>query len=345
MKALYFEKHGPREVLQYGELPRPKPHGIFNTVLRVEAVALNHLDIWVRRGWPGLKLSLPHIGGSDIVGEVIETVSESPFQVGTKVLVQPGYVIKNDEWTERGEPSVSPNYRIIGEHVSGGLAEFVLVPHSNLEALPSGRSIAESAAGALTGLTCYRMLFTQGALKAGQKVLVVGSGGGVNSLAIQMIQAVGAEVIALGGSKAKCEHAKKLGASHVINYRECVRWGKEVLALTNGRGVDIVVDNVGATTMPESLKAVAPGGRIVTVGNTSGPDLQIDNRYIFSKQISIIGSTMGSAEDFRSAQKFLVDKGIHPVIDCELPLSRGIEAFDRMERGEHFGKIVLRPGG
>ena len=172
-------------------------------------------------------------------------------------------------------------------------------------------------------------------------MLIVGAGGGVNSTAIQLAKILGAHVIALTSSPEKEQRARQLGATHTINYRTQPEWAKQVRALTGGRGADVIVDNVGAATIPESLKAAARGGRIVTVGNTSGPMVNYDNRYLFSKQLSLLGSTMGSRRDFEEVLRFLETGELRPVIDVELPMSRGVEAFQRLERGEQFGKIVL----
>lgn len=342
MKALFFLEHGSRDVLQYGDLPDPEP-GENEALVKVRAVALNHLDVWVRRGWPGLSLQMPHIGGSDIAGEVVQASPVSKWQPGQKVLVYPGVNTQEDEWTKRGEPSVSPSYRIIGEHFAGGFAEYVTVPEGNLLPLRPEETFESAAATTLVGLTAWRMLFTRGQCTAQDTVLIVGSGGGVNSLSIAMAAAAGAHVIVLAGTKDKAARARELGANAVINYQEKENWHQEVKALTNGRGADLIVDNVGQATFTKSIKAAAPGGRLVTVGNTSGASLSIDNRYIFAKQLSIFGSTMGSKEDLQSSREFLATNNIPAIIDTIAPLSEGIEHIRRLEAGEHFGKIVLRP--
>ena len=304
MKAIYFNEHGGLEVLKYGDLPQPKP-ALGEALIRVRAMALNHLDIWVRRGWQGLNLQFPHIGGSDIVGEIVEVNANSSWTPGTRVMVNPGITTKSDEWTDRGEDSVSPGYKIIGEQIPGGMAEYVCVPVQNVFTIPGDRTDEEMAASLLVGTTCWRMLFKQGHLRAGQSVLVVGAGGGVNSLAISFAKAAGAEVIALSSTKEKMKKAKELGAKEVIDYKLTPNWPAEILKFTRGRGVDLVIDNVGEATFAKSLRAVARGGKIVTVGNTSGYSIRFDNRLLFSKQVSLIGSTMGSKEDFRSALNYM----------------------------------------
>ncbi len=341
MKAIYFEAHGDASVLQYGDLPMPEPRQ-GQALVRVKAVALNHLDIWVRRGWKGLNLALPHIGGSDVSGEVVTVCGESSFRPGDRVVIDPGISTLDDEWTRTGRHSMSPGYQVFGEQVPGGLAEYAVVPLSNLFLLSDDVSFEQGAAPLLVGTTVWKMLFHSAKLHAGQSVLVVGSGGGVNSLTTQIASAVGAHVIVLAGSQEKAERAVELGASHTINYREVPQWSREVLSLTQGRGVDVVVDNVGQATIVQSLKAVTRGGTVVTVGNTSGHELIIDNRFIFTKQISLVGSTMGSPQDFRDAMTFLEHQGISVIVDTVAPLEQGIEQLKRLEQGDHFGKIVLQ---
>lgn len=340
MKAIYFESHGDASVLKYGELPTPEPvQG--QALIRVKAVALNHLDIWVRRGWKGLSLALPHIGGSDVSGEIVSVCGECTFRPGDRVVVDPGICTVEDEWTRSGRHSMSPGYKVFGEQVPGGLAEYAVVPLSNLHEFPDGLSFEAAAAPLLVGTTVWKMLFHAAHLSPGQTVLVVGSGGGVNALTTQLASTIGAHVIVLAGSEEKAERAMALGAAHTVLYRESPEWSKEVLRYTQGRGVDIVVDNVGQATIAQSLRAVTRGGTLVTVGNTSGPELSIDNRFIFTKQISLVGSTMGSPQDFRDAMKFMRQNNLTVPIDTVVPLEEGIEQLQRLERGEHFGKIVL----
>lgn len=341
MKAIYFEHHGEIDALEYGEIPTPVPSP-GEALIKVRAVALNHLDIWVRRGWPGLKLSLPHVGGSDIVGEVVSLNGKSSCKVGDRVFLNPGYTLIQDSWVIRGEESVSPSYKIIGEDRAGGMAEFVTAPISCILPAPAELSDETLAARILVGTTCWRMLVKRGALKKDETVLVVGSGGGINSLSISLARAMGAEVIALAGSDERCRHASDLGAHHTLCYRTNLQWAKEILRITDGAGVDIVVDNVGQATFAQSLRALKRGGRLLTVGNTSGYSIELDNRLIFGKQLSIIGSTMGSAEDLKDVLYFMQAHRISPVIDCVDTLENGIAQIARMERGEHFGKIVLK---
>jgi len=312
-------------------------------VVRVRACALNYLDIWVRRGWPGLKLEMPHWCGADVAGEISELgAGVSGWSTGQRVVVDPGISLTQDEYTRRGEASVSPGYQILGEHVRGGAAEYVAVPAENLAPMPDGLDYSQAAAPLLAGLTAWRMLIHRAALKVGESVLVVGAGGGVNSLSIQIAKLAGAVVFAVASSEEKAARARALGADVVID-RSRVDWVREVFKQTGKRGVDVVVDNVGRATLGGSMQAVARGGRIVIVGNTSGPKAEIDIRFIFGKQISLIGSTMGNHQDFRVVIELLRQGKLTPVISRVVPLRDGIEAYRLMEEGRQFGKIVLQP--
>lgn len=342
MKAIFFEQHGEIEVLKYGDLPEPEPQP-GEALIRVKAVALNHLDIWVRRGWKGLNLEMPHIGGSDIAGEIVSVNAPSLWKAGEPVVVCPGLATSEDEWVRRGEESLSPSYRLIGEQRRGGMAELVTVPAANVFKMPANLSFEEAAAPLLVATTCWRMLFKRASLRPGQTVLVVGAGGGVNSLTIQLARQAGAVVYALSSSKDKLEKAQELGAHFVVDYTKTTNWPIEIMKLTKGRGVDVVIDNVGASTFAKSLRAVTRGGCIVTVGNTSGAEVTFDNRLLFTKQASLIGSTMGSKQDFIDAMEFLWSNNIKPQIDCVAPLKDGIKMTKRLEDGEQFGKIVLKP--
>jgi len=343
MKALYFNQHGTIDNIHFGELPEPTI-GEDEVLLRVRACSINHLDLWILRGWPGLKLNLPHVGGADIAGEVVG-IGRKVFgwSVGARVILQPGFVTSEDEWTRSGEESLSPSYQIFGENRAGGFAEYVAAPARTLYPLPEQISFVEGCAPLLVSLTAWRMLKYRAGLSPGETVLIVGAGGGVNSMAIQIARYLGAEVIALTSSPEKAARATSLGAQTVVDYKAIPDWSREVRRLTNNRGVDVVVDNVGAATFEQSLRAVARGGRIVTVGNTSGPVITFDNRLVFTKQISLIGSTMGSAQDFKEVIPLLHSGALKPVIDRELPLEEGRAAYETLERVTQFGKVVIVP--
>ena len=342
MKALYFDKHGELDVVKYGDVPDPEP-GPGEVLIRVRACALNFLDIWVRRGWPGLKLEMPHWCGADVAGEIAALGENVPgWQVGQRVVVDPGVNLVEDEYTRSGEDSVSPGYHILGEHRRGGAAEYLAIPASNLAAIPDNIDYPNAAAPLLVGITAWRMLLRRAGLRAGESVLVVGAGGGVNSIAIQIAKLAGATVYVVASNPEKSARAQQLGADVVLD-RSQVDWGKEIFKLTSRRGVDVVVDNVGKATITKSMQAVARGGRIVIVGNTSGPQAEIDIRFIFGKQISLIGSTMGSHQDFHDVLGALWSGKIKPVIHQVMPLSEGREGYKMMQEGQQFGKILLAP--
>jgi NADPH:quinone reductase-like Zn-dependent oxidoreductase len=343
MKALVFYEHGGLDKLQIAEVPRPAP-GPGQVLLEVKASALNHLDIWVRQGWAGLKLDKPHILGADGAG-VVAALGEgvTGIEVGTACAVDPGVNRYEDEYTRRGLDSVSPGYYIIGEHAPGFHAEYGVVPASNLLPLPDNVDFRLAAAASLVFLTAWRMLIHQARIRAGESVLVLGACGGVNSAAIQIARFAGCTVYATTSSEAKMQQARELGADEVLNYVDDPDWSRSIYKLTGKRGVDVVVDNVGQATWQDSLRTAARGGRIVTVGNTSGPAAETDIRYLFTKQISIIGSTMGSHQDYRDVMALVFDGIFQPVIDRVLPLDQGVEAIAILERGEQCGKIVLEP--
>ncbi|MCP4544454.1 MAG: zinc-binding dehydrogenase [Chloroflexi bacterium] len=343
MKALCFYEHGESDVLQYTDVPDLEP-GPGQVLVRVRACALNHLDIWVRRGWPGLNLEKPHWTGADVAGDVAGLgEGVSGWEVGQRVVVDPGVSTHEDTFTRRGEHSLSPGYVILGEHVRGGQAEYITVPAVNLMPIPEGWDFPQATAPLLVSLTAWRMLIHRAKLRAGESVLVIGAGGGVNSMAIQIAKLAGATVYALTSTEEKMARARELGADVVLNYREDPKWSKTLYKMTDRRGVDVVVDNVGQATLAQSLRAVTQGGRIVIVGNTSGPKTEIDLRFIFGKQISIIGSTMGTHQDFRDVMKLVWAGKLETVVDRVMPLCEGKAAFEVLERGEQFGKIVLVP--
>lgn len=345
MKALCFYEHGDLDVLQYADVPNPTP-GKGKVLIQVKACALNHLDVWVRRGWPGLKLDLPHIGGSDVAGVVTKLgQGVTGWQAGDRVVVDPGLVTGEDEFTRRGEHSLSMgmHYKVMGEQTQGGAAQCVAVPAANLLKMPDAWDYPQAAAPLLVGLTAYRMLFKRADLRAGESVLIVGAGGGVNCVALQLAKWAGATVYALTSSEAKMARATELGADVVLNYQKDPDWHKTLSKMTGRRGVDVVVDNVGQATFHKSIRALARGGRLVTVGNTSGPKTELDIRYIFGKQISIIGSTMGSPQDFIEVMDLVWRGVIHAPVDRILPLSEGRQGHALLESGEKFGKVVLIP--
>jgi NADPH:quinone reductase-like Zn-dependent oxidoreductase len=265
------------------------------------------------------------------------------IELGMRCAIDPGVNRYADAYTRRGLDSVSPGYYIIGEHAPGFHAEYAVVPAANLLPLPDHGDFAAAAAASLVFLTAWRMLIHQARVRAGESVLILGAGGGVNSAAIQIAKYAGCTVYATTSNPAKMGKASDLGADVVLNYRDDPEWSKTLYRLTDKRGVDVVVDNIGQATWADSLRAVARGGRLVSVGNTSGPIAPTDIRFIFGKQISIVGSTMGSHQDYRDVMALVFNGTFRPVIDRVMPLDQGVEAMAILEQGEQFGKIVLRP--
>lgn len=342
MKALAFEQHGMLDQVRLLELPRPVP-APGEVLLEVRSAALNRLDLWVLEGWPSLRLKLPHIMGSDGAG-IVAAVGEGVkhFQVGHRAAVNP--TICNDPYdafARRGLDNMCDDFAIIGEHIDGFFAEYVTVPERNLLSLPEHISFDVAAAASLVFVTAWHSLVTRGKVQAGESVLVVGAGGGVNTAAIQIARLIGAgSIMVVGSSESKLALARALGADITINRNEA-DWSREVYRLTGKQGVDVVVDNVGAATFPQSLRALRRGGRLLTVGNSSGPKLEIDNRFIFSKHLSIIGSTMGTSIDYETVMGLIFNGRLQPVIDTVYPLDEGFTALRRLQAGEVIGKLVL----
>jgi NADPH:quinone reductase-like Zn-dependent oxidoreductase len=340
MKAVVFSEHGDANVLRYTDVPEPSP-GARDVLLRVRACALNHLDIWVRRGMPGVKVPLPHIGGCDIAGEVAK-VGEAVTKVGLgdRVLLSPGISCGECAQCLAGKDNQCRQYTLLGYMYDGGYAEYVKAPAVNALPIPANLSFEEAAAIPLVFLTAWHMLITRARLQPGEEVLILGAGSGVGSAAIQIAKITGARVIATAGSDAKLDKAKQLGADEVILHAK-QDIAAEVKRLTNRRGVDIVFEHVGQATWEQSLRSLAIGGRLVTCGATTGYEAQIDIRYLFSRNLSILGTYMGGkAELFKVLE--LVGRGeLRPVIDCVLPLGQAAEAQERLENREQFGKIVL----
>ncbi len=341
MKAAVFYEHGGPEVLTIADLPAPEPRP-GEALIRVRATSVNHLDLFVRKGIPGLKLEMPHIPGSDVAG-VVEAVGDPADEawVGKRVVIDPGLSCGRCEFCRRGEHSLCVEYRILGEHVRGGDAEYVTVPVENLYEIPDGVEFERAAAAPLVFLTAWRMLITRAQVRPGETVVVLGAGGGVATAAIQIARLAGARVIAVSSTEEKLRRAAELGAEELINYRT-QDWSKEVYLRTGRRGADVIVDSVGEATWHGSIRAVRKGGRIVTCGATSGPVAPTDIRYVFWKQITILGSTMASRQEFREVMDLVFRGKLQPVIHQVLPLEEIRRAHEILEKGEQFGKVVLR---
>lgn len=342
MRAAYIEEHGGPEVLQVGELPAPEPADS-EVVLEVRAVALNHLDLWVRRGLPGLDLKMPHIGGSDVAGVVHSVGSEvRDWASGDRVVVNPSLWCERCEWCTRGDHSLCSEFRILGEHVPGGLAERTRVPACNLLSLPEGIEFERAAAAPLVFQTAWRAVITRGKLTAGDTLLVTGASGGVSTAAIQIGKLTGATVLAVTSGPENVERALDLGADVAIDRLE-EDFSRRVWIETGRRGVDVIVDGVGQAIWEPALRTLAPEGRLVTYGATTGAEGRLDIRRLFWRQGTIMGSTMSGVADFERVMRLVFAGRLSPVVDEVLPLDRIRQAHERLERGDVFGKIVIIP--
>ncbi|MBI3989972.1 MAG: zinc-binding dehydrogenase [candidate division NC10 bacterium] len=342
MKAVRFHEHGGAENLLYEEAPDPSIRG--NEVLvRVRACALNHLDIWVRNGIPGVKIPLPHILGSDIAGEVTQVgdLVTRP-KIGDRILIAPGLSCGQCLPCLSGRDHLCRQYTIIGSRTDGGYAEDVKVPEVNVIPVPGALSFEEAAAIPLVFLTAWHMLVTKAGIKPGDEVLIIAAGSGVGSAAIQIAKLFGARVIATAGSDEKLSKAKALGADLVINH-STQDLAQEVRRLTDKRGVDIIVEHVGSAVWEKCLLSLAHGGRLVTCGATSGYEGRTDIRYLFSRQLSLMGSYMGSKGELLELLPFFEQGKLKPVVDRALPLKEAPLAHRLLEERKQFGKLVLTP--
>jgi NADPH:quinone reductase-like Zn-dependent oxidoreductase len=343
MNALFFEEHGGIENLQFGERPQREP-GPGEVRVRLRTAALNHLDLFVLGGMPGIPIGLPHIGGADGAGTV-EALGPGVdgVDIGSEVVFDPGLSCGSCEYCRAGEQSLCVRFGVLGEHNDGTFAESVVVAAASVAPKPEHLSWEESAAFGLTYLTAWRMLINRGGLRPGETVLIHGIGGGVSLACLQLARLVGARVIVTSRAQAKLERALELGADEAIPADDQV--ARSVRGLTGKRGADVVVDSVGEATWMSSLKAAAKGGRIVTCGSTSGPNPKEEIRLIFWNQLSIIGSTMGSRDDWRRLMAAVNAHRLRPVVDEVMPLADGVAAYERLEQAQQFGKIVLAIGG
>lgn len=344
MKAAVLHEFGSPDKLKIENLNSLRIILSQNQVkLKVKAFALNYVDIWTRRG-TNYQVPLPHVGGTDCAGVIEELGSEvTNFNVGDRVLVNPGLSCHKCKYCLSGEQSMCVNFKILGVGSWGGAAEEVVVPASNLKIINDSMSFTEAAAAPLTFITAYRMLRTKAMVREGETVLVTAASGGVGTAAVQMAKAMGADVIALTSSEEKMNKLKDLGALFTINYNENPDWEKIVMDYTDNEGVNVVIDSVGEKTWDKAINSMAKGGRLVTVGTTTGPNGVTPIRRLFSKQASIYGSYMGSVRDFDGAMSMLFKGKARPVIDSVLPIEKIQEAHRKLESGNHIGKLVLTP--
>ena len=342
MKAVAFSQHGGPEVLRYTDVAEPKVSST-EVLVRVRACALNHLDLWVRRGLPGVQIPMPHIPGSDIAGEVAQ-VGElvTHVRVGQRVLLAPGLSCGQCLACSAGVDNQCRRYTIFGYMVDGGCAEFVRSPEVNVIPIPGDLSFDEAAAVPLVFLTAWHMLLTRARLQPGEDVLVLGAGSGIGSAAIQIAKLIGARVIATAGSEPKLQKARDLGADEVIHHGK-QKILDEVKRITDRRGVDVVFEHVGTATWEMSVASLAAGGRLVTCGATTGFEGKIDIRTLFSRQLSVLGSYMGSRAELYAVLKLIGQRKLKAVIDRVLPLAQCAQAHELLEKREQFGKIVLKP--
>lgn len=341
MKAVRIHEHGGPEKLLWEEMPTPEP-GSHEVLVEVRASALNHLDLWVRRGIPGI--TLPRVLGSDMSGIVRETGSETrKWKSGDEVILIPGSSCGMCEECWSGRENYCPDYRIYGEHRDGVQAEFVSVAESQLLRKPPNLTYAEGAAYPMVFQTAWNMLVTRGKIQPGRTVLILGGAGGVGSAAIRIAKLYRAKVIATAGSEEKREMCTELGADDVVNHHD-EEISRRVKEITNGEKVDLVVEHPGAETWEQSMRSLKPGGALVTCGATTGYRVSLDLRFLFSKQYSILGATMGSRTDLLQVSN-LMEKGLlNPLIDKVFPVQRVKDAHEYLESGDHTGKTILSFG-
>jgi len=340
MKAIVFHQHGGPEVLKYNDAPDPAIRQS-DVLVRVKACALNHLDLWVRKGIPGVPIPLPHIPGSDISGEIAQVGADvTSVCTGQKVVLAPLVSCGKCKACVAGMDNHCRQATNLGYMIDGGCAEFVRVPEVNCLPYPENLTFEEAASIPLVFQTAWHMLVARAELQPGEDVLVLGAGSGVGSAAIQIAAFFGARVIATAGSDEKLQKAKALGAGHLINHKtQKIR--EEVRRITNKRGVDVVFEHVGTATWDDSLASLAAGGRLVTCGATTGYDAKVDLRFLFSRQLSLLGSYMGAKCEIHTVMKLVGAGRLKPVVDRVFPLAEAAAAHAYLESSSQFGKVVL----
>lgn len=342
MRALTISAHGGLERLEYrSDVPVPELHAATDVRVRLRAGALNHLDLFVVSGLPGVTITPPWVMGADGVGE-IESVGSAvqDLSAGDRVIINPGISDRTCEYCLAGEQSLCVRFSLLGEHRPGTFAEYIVVPASNVRRIPRGIADDVAAAFTLATLTAWRMVVTRAQVRPGEDVLIQGIGGGVALAALQICKQLGARAWVTSRSEEKLAHARALGADETINVGD-TDVAREIRSRTNKRGVDVVVDSVGKATWQQSVGALARGGRLVTCGATAGPLVDIDIRRLFWNQWSILGSTMGNDEEFDAVAAELAAGRLLPPVDRVFPLDEGRAAFERLQDAAQFGKIVL----
>lgn len=338
MKAVRLHEFGGSEVLRYEDIPDAEPRKD-QVLIRVKACALNHLDIWVRKGLPGVKL--PHILGSDIAGEIV-AVGEyvTAFNVGQRVVLAPMHFCNHCAKCVAGLQNECPDFTVLGNAVDGGNCELIAVPAVNVIPIPDGLDFVQAASVPLVFLTAWHMLVGRAGIRPGQTVLVLGAGSGVGIAAIQIAKLFHARVITTAGDENKLEKARALGADHGIDhYKQKI--SQEVRKITDQQGVDIVVEHVGAATWDESVKSLKPGGTIVTCGATTGPNVGFDLRFLFSRQLNLLGSYMGTMGELHEVLRQIFAGRLKPIVDRTFALKDARAAHEYLEASQMFGKVVL----
>ena len=340
MKAILLHEHGNVDVLKYSDFPEPTL-APGHVMVKLHAAALNHMDIFVRKGWPGLKLDYPHILGADGAGEVVSFADDVTGWIsGDRVAINANLGCGICEFCLKNQDNLCINWHLLGETIRGTYAEYISLPSCQLYKLPADISFETAAASGLVFHTAWHSLITKGQLKPEETVLIIGASGGINTASIQIVKYMGARSIVVGSTPEKLELAESLGADELILGSQDEQWEKIVFKLTEKRGVDVVVDNVG-TTFPQSFRTLKKGGRLLTVGNTANPKFEIDNRFIFGKHLTIIGSTMGTLSDFTEVMDLISLHKLHPAISKTYPLNAVKAAHSHLESRRNFGKVVL----
>ena len=342
MQAVRFDGHGDTGVIDYGEVPDPEV-GRTDVLVDVKAGALNHLDVWTRRGLPGLDLAMPHVPGSDAAGVVVETGADvTRFEEGDRVAVSAGVFCGECEFCRDGDYPLCTSFHVLGEHVQGVHSELAAVPADNLVAVPGHVDWETAAAAPLVFQTAWRMLVTRADVEPGESVLVLGASGGVGHAALQIAKHAGAEVWATASSDEKLQYAKELGADHVVNY-EAEDFAATIREETGKRGVDVVVDHVGEATWDDSLKSLAKGGRLVTCGATTGGKPKTHVQRLFWNHLSVLGSTMATPGEVDDVLGLVWDGTLDVRVRDVLPMSETARAHEMLENREGFGKVVVKP--
>lgn len=342
MKAVAIRAHGDTDKIEVLDLPKPEPK-VGEALVRIRAAALNRLDLFTINGIKGLNLNMPHVPGGDAAG-IVEAFGPNTdhhgFKVADRVTFNPGVWCTACEMCRMGEESQCSNYGIIGEHLPGAMAEYATVPVRNLIRLPDSMRFEAAAAAPLVFQTAWRELVTRAKIRVGETVVVLGAGSGVSTAAIQIAARAGCRVIVTSSTPEKLAKAKELGATDLINYRT-ENWSKRVYDLTGKRGADVVLDSVGEQTLNDSVRALRKGGRVVIIGGTTGQDVNLNLRYVYWKQVDILGSTMANNREFQDVMRLVFAGQLRPIVSAQMPYTQARQAFELMKAGENFGKIVL----